>query len=151
MLECHCGNEPLAPCCPLNPLCPWKQEFQLTSQIRFLFFWFCASVASCQTSAGRRRGLTATGPLSSSVFLSSFFHSLLSLLCLSFSSSPPPPPLNWVVRQAGSSDCGVYVGSPGGRGAPAFVIPKTGQFFTVTTAWVNMAKIRIGGEEELHL
>lgn len=115
---CHCGNEPLALSLPSEPSVALEARIPVnTSQISFLFFSFCVSVAFRQTLAGRRRGLTATSPLPSSVFLSSFFPSFLWLLCLCFSLLPPFL-LNWVVWQAGLSDSGVYVGSLRGRGHP---------------------------------
>lgn len=61
---CHCGNEPLALRLPSEPSVALEAGIPVnTSQIGFLFFSFCVSVAPRQTSAGCRRGLTATGPL----------------------------------------------------------------------------------------
>ena len=62
--RCRCGNEPLALSLPSEPSVALEAGIPVnTSQISFLFFMFCVSVASCQTSAGCRRGLTATSPL----------------------------------------------------------------------------------------
>lgn len=114
--ERHCGNEPLALGLPSEPSVASEAGIPVnTSQISFLFFFvlcfcrFSPNVGWVSTWPDRHR------PSPSSVFLSSFFPSFLSLLCLGFSFLPPFL-LNWVVWQAGLSDSAVYVGSLRGRG-----------------------------------
>lgn len=88
---CRCGNEPLALVLPSEPSVALEAGIPVnTSQMSFLFFMFCVSVAPRQTLAGCRRGLTATGPLAPlfSCFLSSLPFSRSSvwapLSCLPF-------------------------------------------------------------------
>lgn len=115
--------------CPLNPRWPWKQEFQLTHHRSVFFssgFVFVSLFAQNVGRAWTRPDSHQPSP--SSVFLSSFFPSFLSLLCLGFSFLPPFL-LNWVVWQAGLSDSTVYVGSLRGRGGTRHCAPRDGLVF----------------------
>lgn len=127
--ERHCGNEPLALGLPSEPSVASEAGIPVnTSQISFLFFFvlcfcrFSPNVGWVSTWPDRHR------PSPSSVFLSSFFPSFLSLLCLGFSFLPPFL-LNWVVWQAGLSDSAVYVGSLRGRGGTRHCAPRDGLVF----------------------
>lgn len=124
--ERHCGNEPWPSVCPLNPRWPQKQEFQLTHH-RSVFFSssFCVFVASRQTLAGCRRGLTGTGPLpplfSCPLSFLPFSRSSVwaSLSCLLFSL------IELFGRRACQTAPSMW-GVWGAGGAPAIVRPETG-------------------------
>lgn len=86
----HCGNEPLAHSLPSEPSVALEAGIPVnTSQISFLFFSFCVSVASLQTSAGCWRGLIATSPLPPLFSC--------SLSSLPFSCSSVWAPLSWLL------------------------------------------------------